>query len=73
MHTLDLGGLQHFLGSLFWTLVFDSRLAGGKEINMFVVWQRVRDLYDELRVQTRLSNLELKFFCNPDKPRQDCP
>ena len=41
--------------------------------NLEVVWGLVRELYKERKVKNRLSNLDLKMFCNPDKPRAAFP
>eukprot|EP00969_Alexandrium_andersonii_P272237 12032030-Alexandrium_andersonii.AAC.1 len=44
-------GYGEFAGSLLWTMVYDGDLAGGAEAKLEAVWARVRQLYEEKRVE----------------------
>eukprot|EP00969_Alexandrium_andersonii_P127040 5614797-Alexandrium_andersonii.AAC.1 len=40
MHTMHLGILQHWLGSVLWTFVYDGPYTGNAQENLDRVWQR---------------------------------
>eukprot|EP00969_Alexandrium_andersonii_P079572 3508430-Alexandrium_andersonii.AAC.1 len=57
MHTEDLGVVLEYLGSVLWTLVYDGQLQGTADQRLELIWDRVRTLYREKGIRTRLSNL----------------
>lgn len=62
LHTLDLGVAAHVVGSCLEEFTKDARLGHSQESRMAVVWTRIRELYKEGRVETRLGNLKLSMF-----------
>eukprot|EP00969_Alexandrium_andersonii_P104124 4595633-Alexandrium_andersonii.AAC.1 len=68
MHTKDLGVYSELCGSLLWSFVYDSDLEGNAQQKLDRVWTRIRALYDDLKVDVRMSNLSLQMFTDPRSP-----
>eukprot|EP00969_Alexandrium_andersonii_P338140 14943691-Alexandrium_andersonii.AAC.1 len=73
MHTIDLGILQHLCGSILWRLTYEGNLQGTARQRLLQIWGRLRELYISQRVDTRMANLTLSMFTDPDRPRQAFP
>jgi hypothetical protein len=74
MHTLDLGVLAQFLGSVLWTLIFDGTVPGASATaRMHVLWGRILDLYQQQGVSCRFARIQIGTFCDPGAPRRDFP
>ena len=73
MHTEDVGVILEYIGSVLWTFVYDSELEGNPDARMRTIWGRIRDLYAEKAVRTRLVNLTLSMFTEQRAPRRAYP
>ena len=65
------GVLAHLLGSVLHTLCYQEgrgRQASHPADRLAIVFTKVQESYKENETQTRLVNLKLKMFCNPDAP-----
>ena len=69
------GVLSHLLGSVLHTMCWPSagRQAMSPTSRLATIFRRVVTLYGENRATTRLSNLKLKMFTDPDKPWKEWP
>jgi hypothetical protein len=74
MHVFDLGFLAQFLGSVLWTLVYETTVPGhGPAARMRHVWNRCLDLYAVHNVSCRFSRLQISTFTDPGAPRREFP
>jgi len=74
LHCLDNKGVaSHLVGSSLHQLIY-SRVRG-KEAHeeLARLWRRMQELYTDLGVEERLTNLTLAMLCNVDKPHADYP
>jgi hypothetical protein len=74
LHILDLGVLQHFIGSALWSFVYMQEVAGGTiQERIANLWVIIRALYASSRSASRLGRLDLTMFTNPNRPRAEYP
>jgi hypothetical protein len=74
LHILDLGVLQHFLGSVLFGLIFDREVPGRTlALRLATVWARIRCLYASTSCPTRLGRLQISMFCDPSRPHAEYP
>ncbi len=68
MHTVDLGVAQYLHGSALYEL--SEREDGTSvEVKVSMLWERIKDAYDNLKSQNRLQNLTKDMFF-PKKPKK---
>jgi hypothetical protein len=74
MHVCDLGVIPHFVGSCFWSFIYNGEVAGASiDARTRNLWARIKELYTEHRSNCRISRLDVSFFCNASRPRAEFP
>ena len=73
LHVLYVNGIgNHALGSALYDLCWRSGPGRPKE-KLAAIWERAQALYTESGCLSRLTNLRLNMFLDPDRPRQQHP
>ena len=73
MHTLDLGVLAHFEGSVLHSLLFDNEMRGTLVQRESELWQHLRASYSTHKTPTRITSLQRSLWCDPSKPHVTWP
>jgi len=72
MHVCDQGISSHVIANVLWTMVFQD-MTGDKNANFETLWQRLREIYSELKLAYAITKFELKQICDPDSPHAAYP
>jgi hypothetical protein len=74
MHVLDLGVVAHYVGNVFFLLIYDAELPGATIADRTkFLWVLIRELYSQLGSTCRMGHPELSVFCDPSRPHIDFP
>ena len=73
MHSGDLGIASHSIGNVFHSIVFGGDLVGTVAAREEIVWDRVKDIYGQLRTPVRLTSFGRWLWTNIDRPHQEFP
>ena len=76
LHTFELGVTCHFIGNVFFELVYCRGVPGANVQQRWGrCWSWVLEEYKQLKVASdlRVNNLGLTNFCNPQAPHQSFP
>jgi hypothetical protein len=74
MHIMDLGVIPHFIGSCFWSMVYNAEVPGATiSMRLRFLWNRIKFLYDAQKTNCRISRLDLSLFTDPSRPRAYFP
>jgi hypothetical protein len=74
LHVMDLGTTPLLLGSVLWLLCYGDYICDGDPAAACrKVFSDVDDLYKANKVSTRMGNIELSMFVNPEFPRRGSP
>lgn len=74
LHVLDHNGVAgHLLGSIIHMMVFtnENRTRAAREGALQTLWNRIQELYGELQVSTRLTNLNMSMVADIRQPFAD--
>lgn len=72
MHVCDQGITSHVIANVLWTIVFQD-MTGDRHANFESLWQRLRELYSELKLSYAITKFELKQICDPEAPHKAYP
>ena len=71
LHCLDNHGVaSHLVGSSQHQLIYTKARGKAAHEELARLWRRIGELYRELGIEERLTNLTLAMLCNVDKPMQ---
>ena len=74
LHCLDNHGVaSHLVGSSLHQLIYSKVRGSQAHDELHRLWKRMQELYNELGVAERLTNLTLAMLCNVDKPHAEYP
>ena len=73
LHTVDLGVAGHAVANLFYELIYEH-FRGTIKSRITRLWERIRELYEDLDLDHRISNFKLRMFVkDEDSPHSDFP
>jgi len=74
LHCLDNHGVaSHLVGSSLHQMIYTKVRGKAANEELARLWRRIGELYRELGIEERLTNLTLAMLCNVDKPHANYP
>ena len=73
LHVIDLGVAMHIAGNVLWHFTYTDILPGTPQQRLANIWSDIQQLYTERNTSSQFSNLTIKNFCDPLKPKADYP